>query len=289
MLIRKIKAIVSLFLLASVIPVRATTVLVMVGPHGIITASDSLARIAIPDSESTAQKLFIIQNRIVVASIGHYDMQGTTTSGPMHYNFLTWMKQLQSRLPPNISVDDLAERIRIESAAMFGGFDAALGRSNIKRPNPIEACEDFIQYVIASYYAGRPRVFVVHFYINWDEKKLIGPIKVLEPFEGDFGIYPFGVTQAIGFADVLDGNSYAHKQAMRRCPTAFEHLLAHEDISLDETLMFAATLIKIQEDINPSEVGGAVQAVKISPDGRAEKVGILPKCTTGQQDKTKTH
>jgi len=287
MLIHKIQAIFGLFCLIFAIHVRATTVLVVVGPHGIIAASDSLAvnRTVTADSKSTAEKLFIIQNRIVVASIGHYDMQGITTNGPVHYNFSTWVQHLQSGLPPNVSVESVADTIEKESAVLFSGFDGALGWGNVQRENPVNACDDFIQYVIAGYEFGRPKVAVVHFYINWDEKKLIGPIKVIEPLEGDFGVYPFGVTQAIGLADVLNGDSYAHKQAILRCPTAFGHLLAHEDISLDETLMFTKTLIKIEEDINPSEVGGAVQLVKISPNGRAEKVGVLPETQTRASQK----
>jgi hypothetical protein len=60
---------------------------------------------------------------------------------------------------------------------------------------------------------------------------------------------------------------------MARLPKTFGDLIFHRrEIPIDETASLARVLIEIEEDTNPSDVGGGIQMVKVLPDGRAYEI-----------------
>jgi hypothetical protein len=262
---------------------QATTVVAIVSPQGIVLAADSNQIRRTTDwsrlPNTTTTKLVVIQDRIAVANIGISDIG----DGGVHYYFSPFIKDIQARLPPNVSVDDVASVIQDESAKVFANFDVILESGTLKQNDSLEDCHLFIQYVIAGYQQGLPKIRVVQFYIDWKARRLVGPKAiVLGPAKDihiDFSTYGFGITQAI--TDIFDRHSYAYKQALARSPKAFRALLDHRSISLDETSTFARVLIQIEEEVNPSEVAGDVAIIKILPNGRAEY--------QGQERKTLAH
>jgi hypothetical protein len=283
MLITKLKATLFILIFGCPIPVIATTVIVIATPHGMVVASDSklfTVRTLGSDTsrigEGVTRKFVIVRGRIVVVSIGHADIKG----GSAHYNFLEWMDKLQTSLPDNVPVDGVASAIESESAKVFSTFTPVLQSGAIQRDDPTETCTPFIQYVIAGYQEGVPRITMVQLYVNWDDKNLIGPKQIrLEPdarIKGNFHIHYFGIREAL--TSLLNRQSYAYKQAMLGCPQGFGKLMANKDISLDDTLSLASTLVEVEEKISPDDVGGDTQAVRILPNGRAYNVvNDLPK------------
>jgi hypothetical protein len=286
MLVTKRKAVcicIGLIVLLCPIPLSATTVLVFVTSHGIVMSTDSkmstlytLSDYSARIGEGTTKKFVLVQDRILVGSIGHADIR----RGPVHYNFLTWMEELETGLPKDISVDDLTSTIQRESAKVFVGFDAVLKADVLKRKDATDTCTSFIEYIIAGYQNGTPRVYVVQFYIDWNEKRLSGPWRILrdsgQRMNGNFRAYAFGIKEAL--TDMLDRQSYAYKQAMIMSPRTFGNLLGHKDVSLDETVSLARVLVRIEENTNPNDVGGAIQVAKVLPSGRAYNlVDELPK------------
>ena len=291
MLIAKFKATLLIVLLTFPVSLKATTFVFFVTPHGMIIGSDSkmfttqvLGSTSSRTAERSTRKFVIVQDRIVVASIGHADIKG----GSAHYNFLTWMQELQAKLPAGISVDDLALTIQTESAKVFAEITTVLQRDIIKCYEPTETCGSFVQYVIAGYQGGAPRIQMVQYYVNWDEKRLIGPEPILlDPNEqtiGNFHIHYLGIREAL--TNLLNRSSYAYKQTMASSPVAFGDLVAHRDISLDATIGLVRSLIEVEEKINPDDVGGRINVVKVLPNGRArEVIDKLPKPITRDKKK----
>jgi hypothetical protein len=145
----------------------------------------------------------------------------------------------------------------------------------MKQHSPDEMYREVVRYLVAGYQAGMPRFEEVLFYADWNQKGLIGPIRLMAyPGPNNVGnlhVYQFGFREVI--ADMTNRESYAYKQAMARLPRTFGDLLLHRrGISLDEAASFAGILVQIEEDTNPSDVGGAIQTVKILPDRRAREV-----------------
>jgi hypothetical protein len=292
MLISELKAVLLVGILICPIPLPATTVVLIVTRHGIILASDSktftINERYERSTESLTKKYVIVQDRIIVASIGHGDIRGGA-----HYNFLTWMNQLETGLPKDISVDDLASTIKTESAKVFMGFEDVFIKGGLLKPqDPSENLGSFIQYVIAGYQGGVPRICVVQFYVDWQQKRLIGPTMIsrdLDERKGDFSVHAFGIKEAI--TDVLNRNSYAYSETMRSCPRTISKLTAHQDILIDETACLGYTLVDIEEKVNPSEVGGTIQLVEILPNGGAQELldnnFTQGKGTAKKQTKTK--
>lgn len=290
MTIAKLKAAVCACVLACPIPLAATTVIVSVSQDGIVVSSDSkivFNEIAgsdkAPPSEGSTRKFMVVQDRIVVASLGDADIQSET----IHYNFLKWMNDLQGGLPKGISVDDLTSTIKTESAKAFAGWEEALDSGAIQRHGPGDICPILVQYLIIGYQDGAPRIQLVQFYNDWNTNKLVGPEQFL--IHGGTsrpGMQPFGVKEAI--TNILNPGSYAYKRAMAQDPQAFGHLLSGQ-ASLDETIALTRTLIKIEEEVNPNDVGGDVQTVRVLPDGRAYRLApqdeISPK--TGAEKSAK--
>jgi hypothetical protein len=288
MLIAKLKATFLVVLLAFPVPLGATTIVLIVTPYGMVIGSDSkmfTTNVLGSDSsrvgEGSTKKFVIVQDRIIVASLGHSDIQ----RGSAHYNFLTWMEKLQTNLPDGISVDDLTSTIQAESAKVFAEITTALQRGIIKRHEPTETCGDFVRYVIAGYQGGAPRIQIVQYYVNWDEERLIGPqVILLDPDKqtvGNFRIHYLGIREAL--TNVLNRDSYAYKQTMINSPKAFRDLLAHRNVPLNETIALARAFIAVEEKISPDDVGGRIRLVKVLPNGRADEViDNLPKTTTRQ-------
>ena len=267
------------------VPALASTAVLVVTPHGIVVSTDSKVTITNAAHQqvgesTTTSKFFIVQNRIVVASIGETDIPRDDSLLPANsarYHFLAWMKDLQAALPDNISIEDLAATIERESARKFAGFeDGVLKRGFMNPQSPLETCRPFIQYVIAGYQGGLPRAYIVQFDIQWNEKRLIGPTRVLihPPERGqlNFAFYSFGIVEAI--TDITNRDSYAYKadndpmSRIRERGGASRHL-SHEAVAMSRVL------VQIEEEINPSRVGGEVKCVAITGSGAHEVANPL--------------
>jgi hypothetical protein len=265
----KHKATALLLLTLIPIPCTATTIFVFVTRHGIVVGSDSKMRHVSGYgrilSESTTDKFALIQNHIIIASIGESDIRG----GEAHYNFLAWIKSLQSNLSSDISIDDFTKVILTESAKVFATFNTVLENGTLKQQDHTEMCKAFIQYVIVGYQGSLPKLYVVQFYIDWNNKKLVGPLgtEFLMKSTGDAEYYGFGMKEAI--TDFTNRQSYAYKQALILAPQAFRKFIRHRDISLDEAKSITMAVIKVEEQVNPSMVGGEIRIAEILPNGRA--------------------
>lgn len=262
--------------------------MVLANRNGIAVSTDSKKTSVTSDyvkvGEGPTEKTILIKDRIVIVSVG---VSGVRYDS-FHYDFATWVRNIQSSLPGDISVDDFAGIIETESAKQFSGFaDLAIKRGAFKRRNSYDTCTDFIQYIIAGYQGGVPHIVVVHLETDWDNGRIVGPkISFVEPDgtdnSGYFRAYFFGIKDSI--TDVANRNSYAYQKATAQS-NVMERVLLHQDISIDETVALSRILIGIEEKTNPSDVGGSVISAKILPNGRAYNYLELPKPKTGTKKK----
>lgn len=253
----------------------ATTVTAIVTPGGIAMASDSGRSTHTGDfspiDKSMTTKFVVVQNRIVVFSIGVSDISVAGKNGPTTpYAFLGWMSNIERKLPPNISVDDLASIIERESATTFDGFDNVLNKGFFRKKKALEDCRTFIQYVIAGYSNGAAKIYVVKFYIDWERKQLIGPKRIPlfpspESTGSNYIFFSFGITEVLD--DVSNPESYAYKTITANCP-AFSTLVARQDVTIAQSLTVAREFVRTEEKTNPSEVFGPIVSVAVLPDGR---------------------
>jgi len=267
-------------LIVALSPTRlnATTFVVILATNGLVVSSDSQTAFFHLDEPSSTKtkdqrKFFIVQNRIVVGLIGVANIDNPS----FHYDFLTWMQTLQSKFPKDVSVDDVAEAIERESPAAFANFVAeSVTQGTVKRVSADQLCLSVAKFVIVGYQEGIPRLYEVHFDIDWNNQKLLGPIKLLlHPEPGnisDYRVLHLGVDEAI--ADIRNGQSYAYHQATILCPRAVNSVFRRIGTypSLDDTISFSRAMIQIEKNTNPSEVGGTIRTVKILPNGRADEV-----------------
>jgi hypothetical protein len=284
----KRKTAVVALLLAGCRPLSATTVVVLKTQHGIVITTDSQATKTTSDfldlGKGTTKKSVIVQDRFVVATIGHQDFWTDSSGGP-EYHFSAWMKQLSAGLPSDITVEQFANLIYTESSKLLASVEPALKRGVLKRKYPGDFCDSFIQYVIIGYQGGAARVYVVQSYIDWDGNQLTNRPPSLRSFDSDVGFYVFGFDEAL--TEVLNRKSYAYEQAMIRSPKAFGDLLAERDLPLSESISFAKALIQIEEKVNPSSVSGNAQAIIVLPNGRASEVS--PRKGTLGTDRAHSH
>jgi hypothetical protein len=274
---------------------RATTVTVIATPSGIVMASDSGKSTRtgnLPSVKSTTNKFYVVQNHIVVSSVGFSDLGAVPGKGTgPHYNFLEWMGNIDGKLDPNISVDDLADIVERESAGTFSKIDDVLSAGLIKPRKELEDCRTFIQYIIAGYSHNSAKIYVINFYIDWDRKKLVGPKRILlfpsPEATGNYVFYSFGITEALD--DVSNPDSYAYKTISLNCP-AYRTLTARRDITITQSIAVAKEFVRVEEKTNPTEVFGPAIALAILPDSSILGLNVgrgktLSKLKTGKQEK----
>ncbi len=257
-----------------------TTVVLWFTPAGIVIATDSKATNQDTTfsvfSESTVNKFVIVQGRIVVTTTGV-----TALGGRFQYNFSRWMDALQRKLPADASVEDVARAIEKESSIQFAGMRDAIPEGLLTKGMPDDTCKNFVEYLVAGYQNSIPMLYEVQYYIDWNTQTLIGPRRIIiEPQEHPRNIsyHTYGVNEVINALG--DEQSYAYKETMARAPKAFGDMVGKRYLPLDETASIARVLVQIEQEMDPSDVGGEVRIVQIVSNGKADEVKsrtVLPK------------
>jgi hypothetical protein len=269
-----------IFLIASSVRAYSTATTVIVTENGIVIATDSEVGLEQGMGEGTighkvGTKVFVVNGHFAIASLGkqffnfvHKTDDVSDFSFP--YDFGAWIHQIEGGLPHEVSFDDFAHTVNIEVHKLIPELQTVVSNGGLRPRNPVDIFEPFITYVIAGFQNGSPRLYVLKFYIDWETKIVLEPYLMpieLQPIAGHTRSYFLGITEAA--TNFHNPQSYAYKQAMATCPKAFQNIISHRPISLDESIALAKVFIKIEEQVNPNEVGGNIRVVRILPDGRA--------------------
>src|SRR6202171_1384310 len=253
--------------LLACVPLKSTTVAMVITPNGIVIGADGrtikLGGNQRKPGTDSAKKLAVIQNRLVIASLG---LQRPGNGAVMPYDFTSWLSRIEQRLMN--SHPSSKERVHVHLL----GFDVILKGGTMTRTDPLEDSYPLVDYVIAGYKDKRPMVLVIHFYVDWERQTLIGPKRIsMHPAQGasrdSFGMYSFGFNWAI--SNLTNPNSYAYRQAVALAPLETKTLLAYEDLSIEQAKRSIRVLIDIEKQVEPTVVGGDTMIVEISTDGNA--------------------
>jgi hypothetical protein len=259
---------------------HSTTVVVIVDSNGIVIATDSKGvQVAGVESHKVGQseevKARIIKGHYVIAGIGRGAYTFTrqrlnVTDLSITYEFGAWVSKLESSLNDNASFDDLVGAVKADISYTIPQLQTFVTGGGILPSDPVNVFEPFMEYVLAGYQSGVPRVCVLQFYIDWSRKLVVDPFETSlssGPIAGHIRTYFFGMTEAI--SDFTNLDSYVYKRAMAVCPKAFHNLISPAPISLDESAAIARAFVGVEEETNPNLVGGRVRLVEIIPSGKA--------------------
>ena len=260
-------------------PMLCTTVVVIATQSGIVITTDSKTGVIengiFTRSLEHHPKFVILNNRFVIAAAGTVDIR----SGRNHFEFLPWATGLQFRIANDATVEQLAGRVKNESASMFlrVGIDDMVKNGTYKNSTDVAPCEMFTQFIVAGLQAGTWHLYKVQYDIDWRNKRLLGPTEEdLESEWNPFGperplVFRFGVVEAI--QDANNHESYAYKKIKELSPKAiadFESGMYH--LPLQETIALSRALVQVEKDTNPTLVGGDIKSAEILPDGTAKEV-----------------
>jgi hypothetical protein len=205
---------VAILVILSSIQSHSTTALVIVSSGGIVVAVDSklTGRVGSRGAEiNDGIKVFSIQNRIAIVGIGREIFH---IGKDINYDFATWVHSIESSLPDNVSFDDFVLTVNAELRKIIPKWQTVLSSGGMDPEIPEQIFELGIEYVIAGYQGGIPKLCVLKFYIDWDAKKVVGPYQVPRKIIDQPHAYFFGVLESL--TDLTNGQSYAYKQAMSR-------------------------------------------------------------------------
>jgi len=259
------------------VPVFCTTVVVIGTQNGLVISSDSKTGVekngVLVRTFDNHRKIAILNDQFLIAGVGTVDI----TSGPNHFNFLPWAAILQTRIAKK-TVEQVADMVKDETASMFlqVDVDSMVKNGTLKKPSAGANCQMFAQFIIAGLQTGTWHIYKVQYDIDWREKHLLSPSK--EELEREWNplsperplFLTFGVVEAI---QDNSHESYAYKRIKELCPKAvadFESGTYH--LPLQETIALSRALVQVEEDTNPTLVGGDIKSAEILPTGVALEI-----------------
>jgi hypothetical protein len=223
-----------LFIGSTALMCRATTVVVIVVPEGIVLAADgksTLIKVArdVQTGSGTSMKVFV-SGRVGIGIVGFSGKQGSPDY------FFTWITDIMAGLKPETSVDEFASTIGYKSREIVSRFN--LLQSPTKQEDPTLICQALSHYIVVGYAGQSPKVYAIALDIDWDKETTVGPRKILlHPAWGvrsDYGAYFFGQKDAL--LSITDASSFAYKYAVARLSLETNKFVAKQNLTLDETI-----------------------------------------------------
>ena len=254
-----------------------TTILYVITPQGIVMSADSKQVDSTTGASSQSIKLVLLQDRIAVATawltrIADVRVEDRAT-GRIHafdYEFETWIRAIEQRLPTNITVTRFAEIIENESAQTFRDFNILVQAGQLRKDE--SRGDNLVRYYIAGYEDRIPHVYQIEFKIDWERQSVIGPVRtLLHPKDGQditFGFNAGGVHTAID--QILKREDEAYEKAIQLVPNELGKLLTRQDFTLAEAVQLSRSFIKIEAEANPDKVGLPIRIVTLPWNGIGE-------------------
>lgn len=279
----------------------STTIVSVISKSGIVLLSDSetsLPRGAHESQDTTCgfttdtKKVFVIQDRWGISASDsacfHLKLPQTYQLGNLDFEFGPWIHNIERDLPKDISFSQFTKTIRDKFSELVPKLQVAVFMTSGgwgEPQNPAEMFESMTTFSITGYDNGIPRLAIIKCYVDWRTRTVLEPYIIpiqLRPIEVSTNFNYLGIYDAA--ANFLDGESYAHQQALLLDAKTFTKFFSHTPPTLDDSVAIARVLIQIEEKVSPNEVGGAIGGVKITPDGRAVQIAYaLPKPKTDQK------
>jgi hypothetical protein len=260
------------------LPSSATTVLVLVTHEGIVIAADS--KVGIVDfggfsapPEPPVHKIFLVQDRVAVGIVGLGSQHITTADDiPLFdYDPAVWLKKIEQRAPPDISVTKLAQLMEEEGQRTFSQLTRLWQTEASRRTAPWCQIIGF-QYLVSGFEAGVPVVEEVNFTIDKKTCEISAGILPVFPYpsaRADFGFHVASMSFDNAIADDIEQrtNSPAYRSISSEASTELSMLLDRQDLSRDQAAKLLVALLRAQARLTPGFVGSPFTVLWLPNDG----------------------
>jgi hypothetical protein len=183
------------------------------------------------------------------------------------YAFPAFAGQVGARLPPGATVSDVSDTVEEEAGKVFSWFDMYLRRSLF---GPKDFPDEYpVEYLIAGYEAQIPTIYAVRVEVDWQRQRLKGVQRTLVHPTTDAkahrGIYGAGSKR------VVDQITHQQGELYRRAASepSFKGQTPRDanELSLEEASILVRTVLEIEADANPGQVGPPFTVATIPRDG----------------------
>ncbi|MGH9406307.1 MAG: hypothetical protein ACRD3D_10790 [Terriglobia bacterium] len=272
-----VAAVICVLLTAAAIRTAATTCVVVVVPTAIVTAIDTRETTLLFNGSSFSlhgvkRKAFLVRRRFAVADIGLEGLTHPSAAGDVSlFDFPTWLRRTEQKLPRNVSIAGLFQVIKDESHRDF----AQLGVPAFYNPRPPKDestnVTNLVQFVVVGYASQIPEVLQVQYKIDWNHWQLVGPIQtIIHPADGtpvDRDLAVFGEFDSV--RDYSDPKSEAHRRLMALIPRELPKIIAGKALTVHEAIRTAGAIIRLETEDDPPHVAFPIEVITIPQSGTA--------------------
>jgi len=237
---------------------HATTVVAIVVRDGIVVGADGKTTNAV-NGPGKATKAFLLKKRLIVANLG-------IENDPGFYNFSLWIKSVDCNTAANISLSALVETIRKHMRKNFAHVigDVESGALTKELAVKIQMPRYLVEYVVAGYEEGAPKVYTLSLVPDWNKKVVNGPILETKiPVPGrtlSTGVFCDGIFERI--EAIRRGDRHAQEEFLSRFPAGSIRLNS-DDWNLGEASMSARAFLGIEAKHAPDHVGFPVTIITL--------------------------
>jgi len=283
-----------LFLLAAS-TCYGTTSIFVITPDGIVAGTDRLSREirANGPSKSTntdVEKIELVKGRFIVSTIG---INQLTDASGIVYSFTDWIRHIENKVTAETSMTEFIGLVEDEATRTFRyklAIESQMGRGSFVQSNTLQ--DTLVEFIVAGYEQGIATIFRVHLQLDWQNKRLIGPIKQANfPVAGqnpNVGLQLYGIF--CGISEFSDIHSYAYQRFLSYAPGIMGKFTAQREVTNEEATTAIRVLIGIQAEVTPNQVGSSSRIVVLPVRGVPSVTDMLPlpRANSGQTKKTKS-
>ena len=230
----------------------ATTVILIVTPFGAVVGTDGDVRTVCTDTRDICPhldiripKVFLVQKRFVVASLGLLSADILDADGrPLfQYDFPTWIRGVEEQFPRDGNITDLTRTIRKNYTEPLIGLERAIHKGVIALNSP----DQTPRYIVLGYESGVAQAYSIQSEFDWHREVVRTPLVTR--------IYPVGRDRfdyglrIIGRKSALEGlcNPFgsAYQQTLPRFRSLDRFCTGHH-LSLGEARSLILALLSVQ-------------------------------------------
>jgi hypothetical protein len=246
----------------------ATSFVIAVTPTGIVIGADGMV-VNTKSGNGTAIKIFLLKDRLIAGSL-YTEMAKSDDTGVVLYNFPTWVRQIDKQMGSNASAEDWAGVIEKQIPHAFKILIDGVKSGSITKEKASASGIDseIVQYVVASYERGSPRVFVVSLDPDWNLRTVNIRKVLVYPDEGQNAnpyLHYLGRHLAIDEVTVADSNK--QREFAKRVPVEFAIMLKRQTLTLKQASNVIRAFLGIEAKAEPCYVGLPFTVVTIPRTG----------------------
>jgi len=217
-------------------------------------------------SSRESKKIVLIQDRVVVGSVGLYAVLGDAHNVAPYY-FPALIGQIKARLPADASVSRVSEIVKEEVEKFSAWFDVYLKRGLLQQE---DSPADYpLEYLIAGYQAGVPTIYSIYVEVDWQHLHLKGIQRVLMHHErngqDDFAI--FGVGSKRVLLELKQEQGELYQRVISKAPLESRMLSGKRELSVNQASNLVHALLEVEAEANPEQVGPPFTIVTIPRNG----------------------